>query len=336
MDYLIVLIFLSLSALFSGLTLGSFSLNRDDLKRKARLGDKRARKIYELRKNGNLLLCSLLVGNVAVNAALSIFLGSMISGVLAGAAATGLIVIFGEIAPQAIFARYALALGSRFVVVAKVLMFILYPVCWPLSFVLNRVLGNELPTVYTKNELIKLIEDHEDLEESDIDADEERILKGALSFSEKKVSGIMTPRTAIFSLSHDRALDQDALDEISGAGHSRIPVYRETHDEIVGLLYVKDLIRGEWAGKTAGEAARKNLIFVDPDKKLDDLLNDFKKTRQHMFVVMNKFGVVEGIVTIEDVIEEIIGEEIVDEFDKHSDLQALARIRLKSKNLHTI
>ncbi len=108
MDYFIVILLVVLSRIFSGLTLGFFSLNKDDLERKAELGDERAKKIYKLRKNGNLLLCTLLIGNVAVNSTLSIFLGSIVSGFTAGIMATALIVVFGEIVPQASFSRFAL------------------------------------------------------------------------------------------------------------------------------------------------------------------------------------------------------------------------------------
>jgi len=114
MTYLIVVFLVLFSALFSGLTLGFFSLNKDDLERKAELGDKQAKKVYKIRKNGNLLLCTLLIGNVAVNSTLSIFLGSLASGFMAGLIATALIVVFGEIIPQAAFSRYALTLGAQF------------------------------------------------------------------------------------------------------------------------------------------------------------------------------------------------------------------------------
>jgi metal transporter CNNM len=336
MEYIIVIFLVILSGIFSGLTLGFFSLNKDDLKRKTRLGDKQAKKIYQLRKRGNLLLCTLLVGNVAVNSALSIFLGSITSGFTAGLIATSLIVVFGEIAPQATFSRFALTLGSKLAWLVKVFQFILFPVCFPLAWVLDKILGDEFPTVYSKHELIKLIEDHEDLKESDIDEDEERILKGALSFSEKRVESIMTPRTTMFVLQYDQILDKKIIAEISKLGHSRIPVYKNNRDEIVGLLFVKDLIKIDYKNKKVGEVARQNVIFVDAKKKLDDLLNDFKKTKQHLFIVMGEFGGVSGLVTIEDVIEEIIGEEIMDEYDRFDDMQRVAKEKLKKKNIKKV
>ncbi|MFH0923727.1 MAG: hemolysin family protein [Candidatus Falkowbacteria bacterium] len=336
MNYIIVIALILFSALFSGLTLGFFSLNRDDLKRKAHLGDKRAKKIYSLRKNGNLLLCTLLIGNIAVNSAISIFLGSIASGVTAGITATGLIVIFGEIIPQASFSRHALTLGAKFVWLVRILVIILYPVCWPLSKILDKILGDEMPTIYSKHEIAKLIEDHEDLKGSDVDRDEERIIKGALSYSEKTVEDIMTPRTEVILLQADQILDKKIITKIKKSGHSRIPIYEKDPDDIISVLYVKDMLGENLKNKTAGEIAKRSAIFVDCGKPLDDLLNEFKKKKNHLFIVLNQFGGISGIVTIEDVLEEIIGVEIVDEFDVYEDLQKVAKKKAKKKNLNKV
>jgi len=146
----------------------------------------------------------------------------------------------------------------------------------------------------------------------------------------------MTPRTEMFILKHDEKLDNKTIAKIKSYGHSRIPVFKENRDEIVGILYVKDLIGGIWDSKKAEELIRKDVIYVDQSKKLDDLLNDFKKTRCHLFLVLTEFGGVAGIVTIEDVLEEIIGVEIIDEYDKHADLQKIAKSKMKKKNLHKV
>ncbi len=335
MNYLIVIFLVIFSAIFSGLTLGFFSLSKDDLERKASLGNKRAKKVYKLRKNGNLLLTTLLVGNVIVNSVLSIFLGSIASGFYAVLLATALIVVFGEIIPQAAFSRFALDLGSRFAWLVNIFVYIFYPITKPLAFALDKVLGREMPTIYSKKEIAKMIEDHEDSHDSDIDADEERILKGALSFSEKKVEDIMTPRSAIFSLEGDEKLSKAMIKKVAGTGHSRIPIHKEGLDNIIGVLYVKDLLvrAGDLGKLTAEKLAREKVIYVDNDKPLDDLLNAFKRTRNHMFIVTDEFGGVIGLVTIEDVIEEIIGAEIVDEFDKHEDMQEVARRKAKSRKI---
>ncbi len=318
MTYLIVIILILLSATFSGLTLGFFSLNKDDVERKAKLGNKRAKKIYSVRKNGNLLLCTLLIGNVAVNSAISIFLGSIASGFTAGLVATALIVVFGEIVPQASFSRYALTLGAKFVWLVKIFIFILFPICWPMAFILNKVLGDEIATIYSKKELTKMIEQHASSDESSIDSDEKRIMKGALSFSEKTVKDIMTPKEKMVILNHNKKLNEKNIIEISDSGHSRIPVYRNNKNNIIGLLYVKDLLpfkHKDLGIKTIGEMARKNIITTHLEETLDDLLNDFKNSRNHLFIVVDKNKKMSGIVTIEDVIEEIIGAEIIDEYD---------------------
>ncbi|MFH1522628.1 MAG: hemolysin family protein [Patescibacteria group bacterium] len=325
-----------LSAIFSGLTLGFFSLNKDDLERKAKMGDRQAKKVYKLRKNGNLLLCTLLIGNVAVNSTLSIFLGTIAPGIIAGLMATSLIVTFGEIIPQAVFSRYALHLGAKIFWLVRFFVIILYPICWPLALGLDKVLGDEISTVYSKHELMKIIEEHEGFIESEVDAEEERIVKGALSYSDKQVKDIMTLRTEIFALSNDQILDKKTVFKIFESGHSRIPIYKKKLDDVVGILYVKDLVANNYKRKLTKTIARKDVIFVDYNKALDDLLEAFKKTRHHLFVVLGEYGSVSGIVTIEDVLEEIIGDEIIDEFDKHEDLQKVAKRKMKKKKLRKV
>ena len=220
MDYLITAVLLIFSALFSGLTLGLMGLSSQELKRKAELGNKEAAKVYTVRKNGNLLLCTLLIGNVAVNATLSIFLGSLTSGIMAAVVATSLIVIFGEIMPQAVFSRYALKIGSRSAWFVHSVIFLLYPICYPLSKVLDYTLGNELPTIYSKQELVKIIEEHEDSMESPVKEDEERIVKGALTFSDKRVRDIMTPRVVLKALEVDTVIDSSLLNELRESEYS--------------------------------------------------------------------------------------------------------------------
>ncbi len=336
MTYLIVVFLVLFSALFSGLTLGFFSLNKDDLERKAELGDKQAKKVYKIRKNGNLLLCTLLIGNVAVNSTLSIFLGSLASGFMAGLIATALIVVFGEIIPQAAFSRYALTLGAQFSWLVRIFVIVLMPICWPLAWALDKILGDEIPTVYSKHELMKIIESHEDLDESEVDKDEEKIVKGALSFSDKIAQNVMTPRTEIFSLSIDQKLDLATMKKIFKSGHSRIPVYKDKLDNIVGLLYVKDLILSCNRNQNLVKIVHNNVIFTDNKKPLDNLFAAFKRTRNHLFIVLDEYGMVSGLITIEDVLEEIIGAEIVDEYDQYEDLQKVAKDKMRKRKRKTV
>ena len=313
------------SALFSGLTLGLMGLNAPELKRKKSLGNKDAGRVYEVRKRGNLLLTTLLVGNVAINSALSIFLGSIASGFTAGLIATGLIVVFGEITPQAIFSRFALSLGAKMAWLVKLFIWFFFPISWPIAWILDKTLGEELGTIYSKQELVKIIEEHEEAKSSDVDQDEERIVKGALTFSDKLVSEVMTPRTVVIALSASKEIDTELLKELRKSSHTRIPVYRDKRDNVVGILFLKQLIGKLNIGKTVGEVARKKIHFVEEGDRLDKVFNKFIKKRHHLFVVRDEFGGMAGIITLEDILEEIIKEEIVDEADEHPDMRKLAR-----------
>lgn len=323
--YLIIVFLLLLSGLFSGLTLSLLSLDKNELKRKCSLGDKRAQKVYSVRKNGNLLLCTLLLGNVGVNSVLAVFLGSITNGFLASLMATGLIVIFGEILPQATFSRYAMEIGAKTVWIVNFFIFLLFPISWPISWILDRMLGEEMHTIYSKKELMKIVEEHEEMEESNIDADEERIVKGALSFSDKTVRSVMTPRRVVYALEAKSIIDKKLLENIKKSGFTRIPIYRKSIDDIVGVLYSKDLIDIK-IGLRIGDVYRKQgLIIVSEDLKLDQLLDIFIKTKTHLACVKNEYQEFDGVVTLEDVIEEILRIEIVDETDKVADLQTMAR-----------
>lgn len=331
MNYIIIIILISFSGLFSGLTLGLMGLNSQELKRKASLKDKNAKKIYQIREKGNLLLTTLLIGNVAVNTALSIFLGSMAPGIIAGLIATSLIVVIGEIAPQATFSRFALTLGAKFVWLVKIFIFILFPIAWPIAWVLDKILGEELGTTYSKRELIKIIEEHEDSPLSDVGEEEERIVRGALTFSAKKVSDIMTPRAAIVAYDSNEKINEKFIKSIVNSEHSRFPVYDDKLDSIVGILFLKDLVGHKNLNKLVKSVADKNVLFVSENKNLGKIFDAFLKTRQHLFVAIDEFGSVVGVVTIEDVLEEIIQTEIMDEWDKHKDLRKFAKKLAKKK-----
>ena len=188
-----------------------------------------------------------------------------------------------------------------------------------------------MATIYSKKELMKIIEEHETNKGSEVDADEKRIIQGALSYSDKIVKEVMTPRIVIYTLNISGVLDEKLLNQVQSKGFTRIPVYKGTTDNVVGVLYTKDLISIK-PGVTIEKVYRKDkLLTVSPDIKLDQLLNDFVKNRTHMACVKNEYGGMEGIVSLEDVIEEVFGVEIVDESDKVVDMQKMARDKNRGK-----
>jgi metal transporter CNNM len=318
MEYILSLLLLLCSAMFSGLTLGYFSLNLNTLERRAKHGNAEAKAIFPLRKQGNLLLTTLLLGNVAVNTALSIYLGSIVSGVVAGIIATTLIFVFGEIIPQAAFSRHAMWVGSRFAPLMRLLMFIMLPITYPIAFTLDKLLGKEMSTLYTKRELMQIVSDLEDSEYSDIDADEERIVHGALQFSHTSVREVMTQKERVITFEEHQRLNQDFIDNLSEHSYSRYPVYSGNPDNIVGILYARDLIAEEDDVSLCDteEAFDRSFLKVKPEEKLDIVLARMLKQRQHLGIVMTKNKQFLGVVSLEDIIEEIIQLEIEDEDER--------------------
>lgn len=321
MEYLISILLVILSGLFSGLTLGLLSLDLQSLQRRAKHGDANAATIYPVRKKGNLLLSTLLLGNVAVNTTLSIFLGSIASGVVAGLIATALIVVFGEIIPQAVISRYALWFGAKTIWFTKIVLVLFFPIAFPIAKLLDLFLGNELPTVYSNKELMDIISEHEDSEHSTIDEDEERIVHGALQFSHLSVEEVMTPKDEVIMCEASQQLTDEFYEQVQEDGHSRLPVYKNSKDNIIGLLYVKDLIVEEKNVTVieTEEAFDKSFLKVGRKDLLDTVLGKMLKSRQHLAVVRDVDKNFAGIITLEDIIEEIIQQEIEDEDDEEED-----------------
>jgi metal transporter CNNM len=317
MEYLISIVLVILSGLFSGLTLGLLSLDTQTLSRRAKHGDREAEIIYPVRKKGNLLLTTLLLGNTAVNSTLAIFLGSIASGLMAGVMATALIVVFGEIIPQAVISRYALWFGARTIWFTKIAMIVMYPISYPISKILDHFLGQELPTTYSKGELMDIISEHELSEHSDLDEDEERILHGALQFSHMSVREVMTPMDKVVSFDENQKLNDDFFTEVNEHGFSRLPIYSGNPSNIVGVLFVKDLIveDEDISIKETEEAFERKFSTVKGKEKLDVVLTKMLKTRNHLAMVLNNEKQFIGVISLEDIIEEIIQQEIVDEDD---------------------
>lgn len=311
---LVSLVLLALSAAFSGLNIGLMTLSPTDLKRKAEHGDKNAAILYPVRQNGNYLIVCLLLGNVAVISALSLVLESVTSGILAGLLTTALVTIFGEILPQAFFSRNAMAISVRFVWLLKIVFVVLWPVAKPASIALDNWLGEELPTIHTKDELSRIVEEHSQHHDSPIDADESRIVAGALTFSDLKASDIMTPIEQAVMLDDDLILDSRSIVQIRNSKHTRFPVWDRDEKRMVGLLHIKDLI-GAGLDKPVSHYMRPKLHEIGENTRLDTVLSRFTQTKSHMFVVENDVRDIVGIITLEDVIEQIIGQDIEDEHD---------------------
>jgi len=315
----IILGLLFLSGLFSGLNLGFMSLGKEELERKIKQGDRQAKIVYGLRKNGNLLLCTILIGNVLVNNTLAIYMGDMFTGTTAIFVATALVVVFGEILPQAICSRYPLQVGAKAAPLFKVFMYALWVICKPLSWIMDKALGPEPPARHTKFEIGEMIKDHQLDVTTDIDEREAKTVMGALTFSDKTAREVMTPKKNVYRFYEDQKLTSELIESIKDKGHTRIPVFKAKKDQVVGVVLVKKLLGVRKGSKIVNQAIEP--IVVKDDTNLDDILEIFRTARQHLLIVVDEHENVLGIITLEDIHEEIFGYEILDETDKFEDMR---------------
>lgn len=326
-------ILLCLSGLFSGLTLGLMSLDLAQLRIVISGGSPReaqcALKILPLRRKGNLLLCTLLIGNTLVNAMIAIVSAGFTGGVAGTILSTTFIVIFGEISPQSVCARHGLEIGAATIPLVKMFMMALFPVAWPISVILDQLLGEEMGTTYNKKELSVLMEMHVNDGDTPLTVRDQRIFTGMMQMSELVVRNVMTPLVDVYMLEERDNLTFDAMLEIYKKGYTRIPVYRRTKSHVIGLLYTKDLImvdpEDDLPVDRVLEFCSRELLSVDSDTSLDLMFQQVESGRSHLYFVQNEESDVEtatqevrgviGIVTLEDVVEELIQKEIVDESD---------------------
>ncbi|XP_051514650.1 metal transporter CNNM4-like isoform X2 [Myxocyprinus asiaticus] len=334
LQVILIVCLLVLSGMFSGLNLGLMALDPMELRIVQSCGTdkekKYARKIEPIRRKGNYLLCSLLLGNVLVNTTLTILLDDLIgSGLGAVVASTIGIVIFGEIVPQALCSRHGLAVGANTILVTKFFMLVTFPLSYPISKLLDCVLGQEIGTVYNREKLVGMLKVTAPY--NDLVKEEMNMIQGALELRTKTVEDIMTPLSNCFMINSDAVLDFNTMSEIMESGYTRIPVYEDEQTNIVDILYVKDLAFVDpddcTTLKTITKFYNHPVHFVFHDTKLDSMLEEFKKGKSHLAIVQkvnnegegDPFYEVLGLVTLEDVIEEIIKSEILDESDLYTD-----------------
>uniref|UniRef100_A0A803SYA6 Metal transporter n=1 Tax=Anolis carolinensis TaxID=28377 RepID=A0A803SYA6_ANOCA len=334
LQVIFISLLLGLSGMFSGLNLGLMALDPMELRIVQNCGTEKeknyAKRIEPVRRQGNYLLCSLLLGNVLVNTTLTILLDDIAgSGLVAVVVSTIGIVIFGEIVPQAICSRHGLAVGANTIFLTKFFMMMTFPASFPVSKLLDCVLGQEIGTVYNREKLLEMLRVTDPY--NDLVKEELNIIQGALELRTKTVEDVMTPLRDCFMITAEAVLDFNTMSEIMESGYTRIPVFEGDRSNIVDLLFVKDLAFVDPDDctplKTITRFYNHPLHFVFNDTKLDAMLEEFKKGKSHLAIVQrvnnegegDPFYEVLGIVTLEDVIEEIIKSEILDETDLYTD-----------------
>ncbi|CEP02821.1 CNNM transmembrane domain-containing protein [Plasmodiophora brassicae] len=349
-EYLVAVLLLVFAAIFSGLNLGLLGLNVHSLEialSSRSVQAKYAARILPIRRQANLLLCTLLFGNVAVNTGLSILLTDLVSELQAFILSTSLIMFVGEILPQAVFSRNALYLGYLSTPLVWAILFLLYPLCKPISMILDWLVGPEFTVIYNRNEMRKLVELHHDAGKGDgIQLDEFNIMTGALQYAEKSVAECMTPIERCFTLEVSARLDDETMLAISESGYSRIPVMDVDptgHAFVCAILYAKDLILvdPDDALPVRHVIALHNrpVTVVYSDCLLKHVFRDFKTGSTHIAIVVDvdssgpgdPFYVIRGLITLEDIAEEIFQQEIMDEKDNAVRQGASLRVARRSR-----
>ena len=332
-EIVLIIVLICLSGLFSGLTLGLLGLDPIGLEIIMSGNTKDsiyARSILPIRKKGNQLLCTLLLGNVLVNSSLSIIMADITSGIIGLVLSTTIIVIFGEIIPQSTCSRYSLLIGYKTRWITHFLLIILFPIAFPMSFILDKFFGNEVGMIYSNTELKRLVKIHETEQLAELQTNVANIMTGALNLETKFVKDVMMPWDNVYKININDRLNFEILLEIFKKGYSRIPVFSDNSNEdveIVGILFVKELIlldpEDEIPVSSIINTFEHQILKVATDYKLNIMLNDFCSGKGHIAIVKekttNNMGLFTeknvGIVTLEDLLEFILQVDIIDETD---------------------
>lgn len=329
---ILLLVLLIFSAFISGTEVAFFSLSQTDLNKAAESKSKKQQHVVKLLSAPKKLLATILISNNFINILIVLIFAYLgedlfqsltysfnlyffelpVRFILEVGLITFLILLFGEVLPKVYASRNALKFASFMVLPINGLNYLLSFLSVPLIS-LTSLIENKLGQKNTKFSVEKLSQALELTSDDATTDDEQKILEGIVSFGNTETVQIMKPRIDVFAISDDENF-KSVIAQIVKHGFSRNPVYHENIDKIIGVLYAKDLLLHLDKEKFKWQSLVREVIFVPENKKLDDLLKEFQEKRTHLAVVVDEYGGTSGIVTLEDIIEEIVGE-ITDEFD---------------------
>ena len=322
--FLVVLI--AMSGFFSSSETALFSIGRATVRNLAESHDPVNQLILKMKQDPHTLLATVLIGNNLVNIGASSlatvvtieYSRNFFPGEAAGMAvgiATGimtfLILVFGEIFPKTVAIQHNVRVARLVIYPLYWLSFIFIPIIWFLNFIPRLISSGEQRPLATEAELISFVDVVHD--EGEIKPDERQLIYNVVKLDDLSVSDIMTPSADMFVIEKSKPID---IQKILDPGFSRIPVMEGDIDHIVGIVHVKDLFRhyAESGDLVDIEKIMREPYFIPEYKKLDQLLNQFKRKKEHAAIVVNEYGEVTGLITFEDVLEAIVGD-ITDESD---------------------
>ena len=331
---LVALVFLvAASAFFSSTETAFSSLNRIRLKNKADDGDKRAAATLALADDYDRLLSTILIGNNIVNIAAASIATVFFTQLLGGAKGptvstivlTILILIFGEISPKSLAKEAPEAIAMAVTPVIHALLVILKPVnalftLW--KKLLTRLFHTSNDPSITEGELITMVDQAET--EGGLDQRESQLIRAAIEFNDLEVAEVLVPRVDIVA-AEDTVTSTELAALFAESGFSRIPIYHDSIDNIVGVVHEKDLHAARYHGMDALEGIISPVLYTTTTTKISDLLQILQRNKAHMVIVVDEYGGTEGLATLEDILEELVGEiwdehdEVIEEFKKQED-----------------
>jgi gliding motility-associated protein GldE len=323
--FLLLMLLLS-SALVSGSEVAFFSLSPSYVKEAVNATTRPLRILAHLRKNPRRLLAIILLLNNLINIATVLLFASMTSlffesishpGIRFMAEVgliTSVVLLFGEILPKIYANKNPEGFAKRMSVPIYLLdKYVFFALTYPMSY-LTFILQKRLGKISSNISVDHLSQALEMTDDSETTKDEQKILKGIVTFGNTDTKQVMCPRIDVFALDEETSFTQ-VVSQIVSKGFSRVPVYRETIDTVIGVLYVKDLLSHFDKTNYEWTQLMREPYFVPENKKIDDLLQEFQVKRIHLAVVVDEYGGTSGVISLEDVIEQIVGD-ITDEFDE--------------------
>lgn len=319
-----LVVLIGLSGFFSGLEVALVGIRKSKVIQLFNEGRKGSKALHKLKMNPSWMMSSVNLGNNLVNVGASALATSLAIrlfgddglGIAVGIM-TFLILVFGEITPKTYCNANSTKIALKYAPVLLVFSYVFYPIVKFFETITKGVVkmtgSSQTPPPITEEEIKGVID--QGLEEKAIEKDEMELVHGALKFDDTVIRSVMTPRTKMFSL-NSKMLLFEALPQINQSGHSRIPIYGNSSDDIVGFIHVRDVLKElERDNKMVSlEQIARKPVFASQEKMVSALLKEMKGRKTHMAIVVDEHGGVEGLVTLEDLLEEIVGE-IEDETD---------------------
>lgn len=329
----ILVILVILSAYFSATETAFTSLNRIRLKSKADAGNRRAALALKLVDQYDNLLSTILVGNNIVNLSASslatIFFTEGLKlqngAVISTAVITIVVLIFGEVSPKSLAKEYPESFAMFSAPIMRVLMVILTPVNILFSLLkrlLSLVFHKEGDGGITEEELVTMVDQAES--EGGLDQHESKLIRSAIEFNDMEVDEILTPRVDIVAVEDTDSMD-DIAQTFAESGFSRLPVYHEDIDDIIGVIHEKDFHAARYRGIADVKSITGPMLYTTGNTKISELLRILQREKAHMVIVVDEYGGTEGLVTLEDIVEELVGEiwdehdEVIEEFKQQED-----------------